>query len=442
MKILALLLTFSLNAWATGGMVGNGGDAILQEFNLRGIQLAAYFKTDPTTAGKYSIDAAKFFDVVKKTQLEDQDHLFLRGVEVDAINHPSEFRIEVSRTRWESSATRTDAYFVQRRIALHEYLWVYGIDDTGYAVSNPIIADLEKAAGQVLDPTVRSLLLKNLCDKIDAGVYDDAESLLSWGLDLNQNCPSASGWPSSTTSSTPLQRVLQSYYQKPKTDPIQPSRLLLIRSMLQFGANPNQTGWLYQDAPLLVDVLPFDIDLARLLFEFGADPNALDANGISAFARACNLSGNFDMRVDTFNLFIAAGGDVNLSRNSWGNQSPARVVVSKPDNSDVVEELIKTGKTDWCTPSVGGWVTRAIDDVLAAYKPILAKNGIVCGRFTTAYGKGQTCAEAQEDGRRQCSDQGYKNIKPFAATAGVYCVGYSDDKIKNGYLTGFSCTDD
>jgi hypothetical protein len=126
-----------------GGMVGNGGDAVLQEFNLRALQLAGFFKVESAVAQAYSIDAKLFLEVVKKTKIEAKDRLFLDGVEVDAINYPSEFRIEMNRMRWAATAIRADSYLVQRRIVLHEFLWVYGISDEKYAVSNPIIVEVE-----------------------------------------------------------------------------------------------------------------------------------------------------------------------------------------------------------------------------------------------------------------------------------------------------------
>jgi hypothetical protein len=462
MKVVFLLLSLLSSIAFAGGMVGNGGDAVLQEFNLRGLQLAAYFKVESAVATKYSVDAAKFLDVVKKTQLEGQDHLFLGSAEVDAINHPSEFRIEVSRTRWGLSANRSDAYFVQRRIALHEYLWVYGIDDTGYAVSNPIIAELEKAAVQVLDPDVRDILYGKLCATLRwDNNYAATIRLLSWGLDLNTACagPAVAG-------RTPLTLLLGKKSDVSYSD----QYLVLLRSMLEYGADPNGTvwqnsycpgcfeGWLPLIVTALTDDHSVDNDkITDMLFEFGADPNRLLMRyGTSTFAVAAGqgIGKFYKMDAITFTKFINAGGDVNLSQSNSGNYSAARAIVQKEDNADVVEALIKTGKTDWCTISVAGanssddaqrvTPTRVIDVTRPEYQALIKKYGITCGRYAAVYGKAQTCEGAQAQARKQCVDQGYRHngqIPPFMITEKCDDGG-TINGIQLDYTAGFICTDD
>jgi hypothetical protein len=426
MKSLVLCLAiFTSSISFAGGMVGNGGDAILQEFNLRGIQIAAYLKSEPAVASKYGLDAAKFLDVVKKTALEGQEHLILRGVEVDAINYPSELRIQVSRTRWAATATRMDAYFVQRRIALHEYLWIYGVDDTAYVVSNAIVAELEKAAAQILDPQVRELLLGRLCDAVDKHDFATAESLLTWGLDLNVKCPGRDG-------ELPLGRLMYIIGSFPT---LESSPLSLFRAMLAYGADPNQNAVFPRDEPLLTVAIYTDFEATKALLEFGANPNWTNSAGYTAFALGAASDGNLRLDAKGFELLLNSGGDVNLSGYRYEHVSPARVIVQKENNLDVVTALIKSGKTDWCRPSNYGWFQRTIDAVAAQYKPLLEQAGVKCGRFEVNYSQGATCDEAVETGKKLCESRGFKHFIVNRPTA--------DSKdVCNGNMASVSCLDD
>jgi hypothetical protein len=430
--ILISALSFTAHA---GGMVGNGGDAVLQEFNLRGIQLANYFKSELSVAQTYGIDPLKFLATVKGTKLEGQDHLFLSGQEVDAINYPPESRIEVSRTRWTQSATRGDAYFVQRRIALHEYLWVYGINDAAYTVSNAILADIEKSVGPLVDPDVRKLLMRKFCNKIDAADYAGARGYLSWGLDLNEDCAFSIPSTPSIPSVAPMQIVLNSYLAEPAEQPSESDRISLIQAMLQFGSNPNQMG--FSMYPLLVDSMTLDLNFTRLLFDFGADPNLMDEkNGITAFTYAARIgSGSTPraMNAESLMMFLNAGGDVNLSGDRL-HQTPAREIVAKGFNAEVAEVLIKSGKTDWCSILDGAMEDRTIDMVSAEYRPLLATYHIQCPPYAKIFGKGATCQAAQDDGRRHCTDLGFKNASLDPLSETEICLK------ADTFLVKFHCT--
>jgi len=391
-----LVFLFTLPAGA-GIMVGNGGDAVLQEFNLRGIQLAAYFKAEPQVAQTYGIDPAKFLQTVKKVILEGEDHLYLNGTEVDAINYPSEMRIQVSRTRWRDSATRDDAYFVQRRIALHEYLWIYGINDENYKVSNPIISELEKSSAGVLDPDIRRAIVQNLCERIENANYAGAQSLLVWGLDLNESCTSAKF----DETASPLTIIIDSFYfaPLPRSD-----RLELLRKMLEYGADPNE---IYEDfaeaGGVLLDATFRNLEAARILVEFGGDPNTVDPDGWSVFARVVERSSD----VNQFWFLLNSGGDVNFSQTYWqwqSNSSPARVIVEGQENAPLVEALLQSKKVDWCNDvdPMGPLPTRAIDVVRPEYQLIFEKHHISCGRFLGVEGVGPSCSAAQERARHIC----------------------------------------
>ena len=70
-------------------------------------------------------------EVIGKAILKNKH--YPKGVEVDAINYPDENRIEVSRYRW-------NEYFVdrmqRRRLVLHEYLSVMGLDDDKFRITD------------------------------------------------------------------------------------------------------------------------------------------------------------------------------------------------------------------------------------------------------------------------------------------------------------------
>lgn len=432
--LLAISCFFALagRAQAEGGMVGNGGDAVLQEFNLRGIQVANFLQAEPAIAQAHGIDPVQFLAVVKQTRLESHPQLFLRGQEVDAINYPWEHRIEVSRSRWAQSASRIDAYFVQRRIALHEYLWVYGINDELYVVSNPIMAAIERTVGPVMDPGIRRLLLNRFCERLSQLDFTGAGELLSWGLDLNQNCQT------SGTEQSPVRHLLFTYLHTPSPGPVDLARLELIRRMLLLGLNPNQLGFGLGN-PILVDAMNYDLGFMRLLFAFGADPNLMNEHGDSVFSVAAGLSGPKRMQGDTFRMFFDAGGDVNLQGEAY---SPAQRIVSQQDNTDLVETLIQTGKVNWCRSLDPFLRIRTIDMVRAEYQPLLRKYQLQCGRFLSLVGRGDTCALAQEDGRKQCMDRQFKYIRfdPIKGSDGCLKSGHSGET--PFYMARFLCSDE
>ncbi len=391
-----LLLVLSPPGFASTEL-GNGGDAILQEFNLRGLQLAAYFRSEAAAGNSYGIDPVQFLAVVKQTRLTAKDHLFLRGQEVDAINYPAEKRIEVSRTRWHATAGRLDAYFMQRRIALHEYLWIYGVNDDGYAISNPIIEAIERSAGNLLDPEVRRMLFQRFCNHLMGNDFPEAQKLLAWGLDLNAQCKSGM---------RPLEIVLLSYVKYSTVAPIESERLDLMRAMFVYGLNPNAI--VFPSIPLAVaaSAMP-NLDLLQLIFEFGGDPNLLDSEGVSAFSQVANTTSPKGpaLTVPIFQLFLANGGDVNLSENPYLIRSPARMIVSQSQWPDLVEALVASGRVDWCNRK--DFYGRTYDRVLNEYIPLLEKHGVQCGPYRFVTGEASSCEEAQRLGRKRCQDEGF-----------------------------------
>ena len=442
-KLFVLIMTVLIPSVWAGGMVGNGGDSVIQDFNLRGIQLAAYFKAEPQVAQAAGIDAEVFLQIVRKTKLESKERLELNGVEVDAINYPSERRIEISRGRWLQSDSLKNAYFVQRRIALHEFLWVYGIADANYAVSNPIIANLEKSAALMLDPEIRKAVFEKFCDRIYSRRFVEAQSLLTWGMDLNQDCP----YPAKRVARD-QRRPLPLLISAPSTrhnDEAQ--RKTLIRKLLEYGADPNENC--RPNGKVLAVAAVVELDVAQLLLDFGADPNSSSqttgmGSNMSAFAFATlGKYGPYDWELSTkgFWLLFNAGGDVNLSfPNVWGiMSSPARIIVQAENKVDLVEALLETGKVDWCDSVEPRTQKRTFDEVRPEYQPLLEKYKISCGRFAAVSADAATCVQAKQVAERQCHLQGF-------AIATFDHQNYSDDgcaELSNGktFRAYFHCTD-
>jgi hypothetical protein len=445
--LLASLLSLGSHASA-GGMVGNGGDAVVQEFNLRGLQLAGFFQVETTVAQTYKIDAAKFLDVVKQTRLLSQDHLMLNGVEVDAINYPSQMRIEISRTRWADSSLHVDAYSVQRRIALHEYLWVYGIDDSAYVVSNAIIGELERRT-QAINPAVETLLQQNFCDKIVAPQWDWAGALkiLNWGLDLNVDCPANSNRDVATGKPDPSQPLLRLIAAGNGW----PEQLKLFEAMLQFGANPNQlvpSRYNNRKVPL-VATLDREAELLKILFHHGADPNLLNDDGETAFTLAAedstiesryNAQPQFQMTKDSFEAFINADGDVN--------RGAAAVILAGNFPKNLTEDLFKIRKVDWCSFDTL-YSTRLFDKATTRDPELVAKYNVSCPRFERVQAFGPTCEDAKAAARKKCGDLGYKkstsegHVEARRETTKVDCFDHAIDPSTQtaSYLANYRCED-
>jgi hypothetical protein len=435
MKLIVLLLGFSLNAWA-GGMVGNGGDAVLQEFNLRGIQMANYFSTETLVAKSVGVDPVRFMKVVHETSLSGADHLTLNGVEVDAINYPSEQRIEVSRTRWIDSAQRLDSFFVQRRIALHEYLWIYGIDDTGYSVSNQIIEQFERSAGHDADPVVQDLLRGKVCDALTSN-WDHsqvdfilAEKFLSWGLDVNGACQVKRG--KDVESENPMGLVFATYFDGHNySDPDKAARTNLIEKMLRYGADPN--GWVSSNIIIgheydgSADLQPIggyavaiaskkDLELLKQLFRFGANPNFLIGDSMRPTWVFTSLRPGYSdpaPSLDVFQTFIDAGLDVNAMTPQTPQSNPfsvARAMVRYWNAEALVEALIKTGKVDWCHFD-DATQTRTFDLVVDSYKPLLKKYSVSCPKiFGPVWGQAFRCEDETANALEQCKSKGFARV--------------------------------
>lgn len=137
MKLLSCALIFFTHQAFAGYETGNGGDAFAIEFEMTARDLAQRLYKNPQDV----VDVDKFSGAISTSEVHSEDHLFLNGAEVDAINYPAQRKIQLSRTRWnqirDAEGTRT-----RLTLVLHEYLGIMNIDDTQYRVSSVALKGL------------------------------------------------------------------------------------------------------------------------------------------------------------------------------------------------------------------------------------------------------------------------------------------------------------
>ncbi len=129
--------------------VGNGGDAVSQEFAALVRQLARDMAVVPQLQAR-GLDQ-QIEGVLRTTYITSQERVFLAGpsgeqIERDALNFPrmTPPTIIVSRTRWSAPEMTSNR---KRALALHEVLGVLEIEQNRYDASAEILNLLE------LDPT-------------------------------------------------------------------------------------------------------------------------------------------------------------------------------------------------------------------------------------------------------------------------------------------------
>jgi hypothetical protein len=120
---------------------GNAGDTFAAEFILTARDVVARLSLLPPSEIT-GIDLLKLKGALDSTDVHSEETLTLDGFEVDAINHPDKGEIIVSRSRWR--ALRGAEQTTQRlTLALHEYLFIIGVDDHRNVVSGKIIPLLD-----------------------------------------------------------------------------------------------------------------------------------------------------------------------------------------------------------------------------------------------------------------------------------------------------------
>lgn len=172
-------------ASAGGGEVGNGGDAVVQEFQFLGKETVKLIPHLRTTALTYN-EVKQLKGAIEGATVESKEQLFLNGIEVDAINYPSQKKIEISRSRWREPGNANR----ERRwaLAVHEYLWLAGVDDTSYKVSSQLFPDFVAAKQRWLSTPIAKALTQAICSGILGRDILTVEQALEMGADLSATC--------------------------------------------------------------------------------------------------------------------------------------------------------------------------------------------------------------------------------------------------------------
>jgi hypothetical protein len=143
MKALALSLILVLAALPAhaGFDSGNAGDAYAAEFIFSGrdvLQRLELMEKNKQTI----VDTAKLRAAMETTSVVTEDHVYLDGMERDAVNFPSQKLIKIGRERW-NNLRRASETKARLSLVLHEFLWVTGVDDTNFTNSGKIIDQLK-----------------------------------------------------------------------------------------------------------------------------------------------------------------------------------------------------------------------------------------------------------------------------------------------------------
>ena len=137
---LSAIMVLPSAAFAGGFDSGNAGDAYSAEFIFTGRDILQRLEI-AAKDGAPIYPTAKLRKAIEDTHVASADHTTVNGNETDARNEPSNHLITVNRTRWATYRTPAET-FARLRLALHEYLWLTGVPDDKYAVSEPIVRKL------------------------------------------------------------------------------------------------------------------------------------------------------------------------------------------------------------------------------------------------------------------------------------------------------------
>jgi hypothetical protein len=134
LKNFFFLFSLLLSPWAYGfWYTGNAGDVYSAEFILTGTDLVQRIQNSGLPVSDL-VDPALLRAAILKTTVHSEERVYNRGYEVDAVNLPNEKKIVINRSRWrdlrKSNETRNRYLLV-----LHEYLYLMGINDTGFRYS-------------------------------------------------------------------------------------------------------------------------------------------------------------------------------------------------------------------------------------------------------------------------------------------------------------------
>jgi hypothetical protein len=208
-KIFALALLCSFAQATTsvkqGHETGHGGDGRAASFVSTAYQILADLNLKPIA----NIDKVKLERAILETKVRSSDKPLFDQVskkQVDAINHPKSNPPEIvlNQSAWDSL---NDA-FKKRRLVLHEYLNIAGLDDQHYQLSslidragicsrNPLMRQaIEKAFGGTSCDYISQEELHKL-QRLEFGEINSKEKMTKAdlsGLDLNNLVVIISNW--------------------------------------------------------------------------------------------------------------------------------------------------------------------------------------------------------------------------------------------------------
>lgn len=295
-----LILLFGLQVQAgpdkNHGM-GNGGDAVVQEFVVSGVKAFNFLKRNPNLMIGLGKTADELMVGLRKTTvLATNDTLILNGVQVNAINYPSQQQIIINRQAWTDLDSKSNAQELKVSLALHEYLFVLGIDDIQYKVSAPIISQMLDD-NIMLKPTASSKALLNaLCEAVYDRDVETVKSILQIKFNVNQSCDDKPG--KSLYGKNVLVDLVQ---RRDDKNNFSNDDLAILNALLQVGADPNVQIYemQYQDTLLSYTIRAGLHDISKLFIQFGADPNTFYYNIMIA-------------KYPSFYAGLLFGGDLSL----------------------------------------------------------------------------------------------------------------------------------
>jgi hypothetical protein len=142
--LIALLVTHQSYAQSVRG----GGDAITAEFLSAAEESYRIVLEQTSAASACGFTASSLKDKIDSVNIESTNEaLMLDGVEKDAIWDKSIDLIRLNRARWIS----IPGIYLKRRLALHEFLGILGVDDSNYRCSGVFFTaeSLEKIENRI-----------------------------------------------------------------------------------------------------------------------------------------------------------------------------------------------------------------------------------------------------------------------------------------------------
>jgi hypothetical protein len=192
---LAVVLVAGGKALALGNEGSGGGSGAAAEFADLGYNAAKAIVNLPG----FPVSGDQLQAAVASTHVEFVDHSLRdpQGLEVDALNFPSKSLVQVNLGRWQGMLFSAVSKY---QLAVHEYLGILKIDDSGYKVSQLVLSGGTKINSMVctyaLSAAGQGVLTWYVIDTTGAGHPDKSEaqfSLRSTDGSINMQAPVSVG---------------------------------------------------------------------------------------------------------------------------------------------------------------------------------------------------------------------------------------------------------